>query len=92
MDCIQSLKSKGYKIVATSPHAGSIDIHELDLHHPLAIVMGQENVGISDVVKAEADVFVKIPMHGFTESLNISVAAAILLQDISSRLRSYRNC
>ena len=31
--------------------------------------------------------FVKIPMHGFTESLNISVAAAILLQDISSRLR-----
>ncbi len=87
MDCIQSLKAKGYKIVATSPHAGSIDIHDLDLHQPIAIVMGQENIGISDVVKAEADVFVKIPMHGFTESLNISVAAAILLQDISSRLR-----
>ena len=87
MDCIQLLKAKGYKIVATSPHSGSIDIHDLDLKQPLAIVMGQENVGISDVVKAEADVFVKIPMHGFTESLNISVAAAILLQDISSRLR-----
>ena len=87
MDCIQSLKAKGYKIVATSPHAGSIDIHDLDLHQPIAIVMGQENIGISDVVKAEADVFVKSPMHGFTESLNISVAAAILLQDISSRLR-----
>lgn len=87
MDCIRTLKAKGYKIVATSPHAGSIDIHELDLHQPIAIVMGQENVGISDVVKAEADVFVKIPMHGFTESLNISVAAAILLQEISSRLR-----
>jgi len=87
MDCIQLLKAKGYKIVATSPHSGSIDIHDLDLKQPLAIVMGQENVGISDVVKVEADVFVKIPMHGFTESLNISVAAAILLQDISSRLR-----
>ncbi len=87
MDCIQSLKAKGYKIVATSPHAGSIDIHDLDLHQPIAIVMGQENIGISEVVKSEADVFVKIPMHGFTESLNISVAAAILLQDISSRLR-----
>lgn len=87
MDCIRTLKSKGYKIVATSPHAGSIDIHELDLIQPIAIVMGQENVGISDVVKAEADVFVKIPMQGFTESLNISVAAAILLQEISNRLR-----
>ncbi len=87
MDCIRTLKSKGYKIVATSPHAGSIDIHELDLHQPIAIIMGQENVGISDIVKSEADVFVKIPMQGFTESLNISVAAAILLQDISSRLR-----
>ena len=87
MDCIQLLKAKGYKIVATSPHSGSIDIHDLDLKQPLAIVMGQENIGISEVVKSEADVFVKIPMHGFTESLNISVAAAILLQDISSRLR-----
>jgi tRNA (guanosine-2'-O-)-methyltransferase len=87
MDCIRTLKAKGYKIVATSPHAGSIAIHELDLKQPIALVMGQENVGISDVVKAEADVFVKIPMQGFTESLNISVAAAILLQEISGRLR-----
>ncbi|MBK7964416.1 MAG: RNA methyltransferase [Bacteroidetes bacterium] len=87
MDCIRALKAKGYKIVATSPHAGSIDIHELELNQPLALVMGQENIGISEVVKAEADVFVKIPMQGFTESLNISVAAAILLQEISSRLR-----
>lgn len=87
LDCMRKLKSEGYRIVATSPHEGSISMHDLDLSTPIALVMGKENVGISDVVKAEADVFVKIPMQGFTESLNISVAAAILLQDLSSRIR-----
>lgn len=54
----------------------------------VAIVLGQEHIGISDVVKEMADDFVIIPMQGFTESLNISVAAAILLQELSHRIRT----
>lgn len=86
--CLQELKSKGYRIIATSPHEGNKSLYSLDLTTPVALVLGQENIGISDVVKENADDFVIIPMHGFTESLNISVAAAILLQELTHRVRS----
>ncbi|MBK9399482.1 MAG: RNA methyltransferase [Bacteroidetes bacterium] len=85
--CMDLLHEKGYKIVATSPKDGHPSIHNIDLSVPIAVVMGQENIGISEIVKQEADAFVRIPMHGFTESLNISVAGAILLQELSHRIR-----
>jgi tRNA (guanosine-2'-O-)-methyltransferase len=86
--CMQELKAKGYRIVATSPHRGNKSLHDLDVTQPVAIVLGQEHIGISDVVREMADDFVIIPMQGFTESLNISVAAAILLQELSHRIRT----
>ena len=86
--CLEGLKKKGYRIVATSPHSANKSVHELDVSSPIALVLGQEHIGISDVVKEMADEFVIIPMVGFTESLNISVAAAILLQDISYKIRT----
>lgn len=87
--CLTALKSKGYKIVATSPHSANISMPDLDISQPIALVLGQENIGISDVVKEMADEFVIIPMQGFTESLNISVAAAIMIQDLSYRIRTH---
>jgi tRNA (guanosine-2'-O-)-methyltransferase len=87
LTCINALKLRGYRIVATSPHEGNKSLHTLDLSTPVALVLGQENIGISDVVKEMADDFVIIPMQGFTESLNISVAAAILLQELAYRTR-----
>lgn len=86
--CIRALKEKGYRIVATSPHEGNKSVHTLDIQSPIALVLGQEHIGISEVVREMADEFVIIPMQGFTESLNISVAAAILLQALSHRVRS----
>jgi tRNA (guanosine-2'-O-)-methyltransferase len=86
--CLNALKEKGYRIVATSPHAANIAVHELPLDRPIALVLGQEHIGISDVVREEADDFIIIPMQGFTESLNISVAAAIMLQSLSHRIRT----
>jgi tRNA (guanosine-2'-O-)-methyltransferase len=85
--CLRLLKEKGYRIVATSLEAGCKPLHDVDVSTPLALVFGQEHIGISDVVKAEADEFVIVPMRGFTESLNIAAAAAILLQHFSHRLR-----
>ena len=85
-DCIIALKQKGYKIVSTSPHATSRTIHDLDLSQPVAIVFGTERRGISDEMKSLSDEFVKIPMYGFTESFNVSVAAAITLNVIRERL------
>jgi tRNA (guanosine-2'-O-)-methyltransferase len=85
-DCISSLKEKGYKIVSTSPHATSRTIHDLDLSQPIALVFGTERRGISDEMKELSDEFVRIPMYGFTESFNVSVAAAITLNVLRERL------
>ncbi len=86
-DCIQTLKSKGYQIIATTPHNDSCLLHEFDISQKSALFFGTEKEGLSAEVMAQADGFLKIPMVGFTESLNISVSAAIIIQDITTRLR-----
>ncbi|TYP99169.1 tRNA (guanosine-2'-O-)-methyltransferase [Tenacibaculum adriaticum] len=85
--CVKDLKSKGYQIIGTTPHNDSCMLADFDVTKKSAFVFGVEKEGISDYVKEQADGFLKIPMVGFTESLNISVAAAIILQDVTSRLR-----
>lgn len=88
LDCINKLKEEGYRIVATSPHGNDTDLPEFDITKgKTALVFGSEGPGISDIVKENADEFLKIPMHGFTESFNISVSAAICLSHLSSELR-----
>lgn len=85
--CLEDLKSKGYQIIGTTPHDESCYLSNFDITKKSAFVFGVEKEGISDYVKQEADGFLKVPMVGFTESLNISVAAAIILQNVTSRLR-----
>jgi tRNA (guanosine-2'-O-)-methyltransferase len=86
-DCLNKLKSKGYTIVATSPHA-SETLDTLDLEQPLAFIFGTERRGISEEAIQLADKQVKIPMYGFTESFNISVSVALVLHSIRQRLES----
>lgn len=86
-NCIDSVRAKGYQIIATTPHNDSCMLHEFDITKPSAIFFGTEKQGLSQEVIEQADGFLKIPMVGFTESLNISVSAAIIIQDITSRLR-----
>ncbi|TRZ43643.1 TrmH family RNA methyltransferase [Robertkochia solimangrovi] len=85
--CISMLKEQGYRIAATSPHGDSIELADLDIETPTAFFFGTEKEGLSDEVLEMADVRIRIPMVGFTESLNISVSAAIILQDVTQRLR-----
>lgn len=86
-ECISNLKSKGYQIIATTPHNDSCLLHEFDITKPSALFFGTERDGLSEEVMQQADGFLKIPMVGYTESLNISVSAAIIIQDITNRLR-----
>lgn len=86
IDCINKLKSQGYKIIATTPHVNDITINDLDLNQPMALVFGTERRGISPEVMELADEYVKIPMYGFTESFNISVSVAITLNVLRQRL------
>jgi len=85
--CLDNLRENGYQIIATSPHNESCLLHDFDVTKKSAFVFGLEAEGVSEFVKEQADGFLKIPMVGFTESLNISVAAAIILQDLTTKLR-----
>lgn len=85
-DCITSLRKKGYRVVATSPHRGEM-LQDFDISQPAVFFFGKENDGLSEEVLQEADDFLQIPMVGFTESLNISVSAAIILQEVTTKLR-----
>ncbi|HEX9981132.1 MAG TPA: RNA methyltransferase [Flavobacterium sp.] len=86
-DCIAKVKEKGYKIIATSPHHDDCLLEDFDIRGKAAIFFGTERNGLSEEVLAQADGFIKIPMVGFTESLNISVSAAIVIESITTRLR-----
>ncbi|WJJ97925.1 TrmH family RNA methyltransferase [Algibacter luteus] len=86
-ECISDLRAKGYQIVATTPHANDCELHDFDVTKKSCFFFGRETEGLSQEVLNMADCYLKIPMVGFTESLNISVSAAILLQQVSNKLR-----
>ena len=87
LDCIQSLKNKGYRIVATSPHNSQTDLINFDLSKgKTALFFGTELEGLSDVVLENADENLHIPMYGFTESFNLSVSAAICLYEMRMKM------
>ncbi|MCM8570809.1 RNA methyltransferase [Gramella jeungdoensis] len=87
-ECISNLRNKGYRIVATSPHDDSLLLDDFDISSRSAIFFGTEKEGLSDEVVEEADATIKIPMVGFTESLNISVSAAIILHTLTQKLKN----
>jgi tRNA (guanosine-2'-O-)-methyltransferase len=86
--CLQALRAKGYLIVATSPRADNATPETIGLNRPLAFCFGTELTGLSEGPMKHADVLLRIPMYGFTESYNISVAAAITLYTVMQRLRA----
>ena len=86
--CVHHLKNKGYQIIATTPHENDCLLEDFDISKPSALFFGTERDGLSEEILQQADGFLKIPMVGFTESLNISVSAAIILQNLSTRLRN----
>ena len=85
--CIDILREKGYQIVATTPHKDAYLLNDFDISKKSAFFFGTEKEGLSEKVLAQADTYLKIPMVGFTESLNISVAVAIVLQQLTDKLR-----
>ena len=85
--CIDDLKQKGYQIVATTPHTNDTLLHEFDVTKKSCFFFGRETEGLSKTVLNAADCYLKIPMVGFTESLNISVSAAIILQHVTTKLK-----
>ena len=87
-EALAALRSAGYRIVATTPHREDVTPETFDVAAgPFALVFGTEHAGISDEVIAGADEFLRIPMCGMVESLNVSASAAILIYMLSERMR-----
>lgn len=78
---IDKLKNNGYWIVGTSLE-DSIDYREIDYSGKIALVIGNEGLGISSLVSKKCDFLAKIPMYGTTNSLNASVAAGIMIYEV----------
>ena len=86
-DCVAKLKSDGYRIIATTPHNESSLLPDFFPSEKSAIFFGTEKEGLSETVMQQADGFLKIPMVGFSESLNVSVSAAIIIQQLAQKVR-----
>ncbi|MNK07480.1 tRNA (guanosine(18)-2'-O)-methyltransferase [compost metagenome] len=89
-DCVKSLKDQGYKICVTHLDATSKPLHEIDFSGKTALVLGNEKDGVTPEMVEAADHRVIIPMSGFVQSFNISVAGALSLYHISQdRLKKH---
>lgn len=78
---IQQLKQQGMKIVAAHLTDRALDYREFDYTQPMALLMGTEKEGVSDIAADLCDEHLIIPMQGMVRSFNVSVAAAIILNE-----------
>lgn len=82
VNAIDKLKAKGFWVVGTTLSDNSVDYREIDYSGKVALVIGNEGVGISNIVTKNCDFLAKIPMYGTTNSLNASVATGIMIYEI----------
>lgn len=76
---VSHLREGGFQVLAAHVSDDAVDYREVDYTRPTALMMGAELYGVSDTGLAAAHRHVVIPMRGFVQSLNVSVAAALLL-------------
>lgn len=84
---IQDLREKGYQIFASHLREDAIPIEQLDVSKPTVLIFGNEHSGVSKEATELADGTFIIPMKGFVQSLNISVAAALSMQEVTKKAR-----
>ncbi len=78
---LQQKRKEGFGVVVTHLNADAVSFREVDYTKPTLIVMGNEKEGVSSELIAEATDVVVIPMQGMVQSLNVSVAAALILYE-----------
>jgi tRNA (guanosine-2'-O-)-methyltransferase len=81
LEFLRKRKDEGYQVVVTELSEESVDFRAIDYTLPTLLVFGNEKEGVTPEVSAEATRRVVIPMHGMVQSLNVSVAAALILYE-----------
>ena len=91
--CVEHLRAAGMRLVGTGVEPGSRVVEEVDFSRPSAVVLGNELSGLSAEMRSACDILVRVPTVGFSESLNVSVAAGVCLwqahQDRVARLGTH---
>ncbi|MEO0794845.1 MAG: RNA methyltransferase [Verrucomicrobiota bacterium] len=85
--CLETLRDNGYQLAAATLRPEAIPLDEIPLDRPLAILIGHERRGLSQEAHEAADYWFKLPMHGFTQSYNLSVFSSLCLYELTQRLR-----
>ncbi len=80
-DAVAELKQQGMQVLVTNLSDTAVDFREIDYTKPTAIILGSEKIGASEKAKALADQDIIIPMIGMVQSLNVSVASAVILYE-----------
>jgi len=86
--CADSLREKGFALYSTCFADDAVSIHDIPIDSPIAIVVGNEHRGVDNEITKLCDGKVIIPMQGFVQSLNVSVASAVALAALSFKLRN----
>ena len=89
-EAFEALRRVGYRVAVTHLGPGTVDVRDMDFSIPTAVVLGNEKDGVSPEAVEHADVRCAIPMVGFVDSFNVSVAASLVMwtarQDRAARL------
>jgi tRNA (guanosine-2'-O-)-methyltransferase len=85
--CFQALKETGYLLVGATPHQRAYTLAELPLDRKIALVFGNERIGLSEHALNQVDTYVTIPMYGFTESFNVSASVTVAAYELRKRLQ-----
>jgi len=89
-ECADELRDAGFRLYAAMLRPDAVPLETLPVIDPLALVLGNEHDGVSAAAVAACDGCFTIPMAGFVQSLNISVAAAVSLYSVTTRVRALR--
>lgn len=86
LGCVNELKEKGYIVIAATPHETDIELYDYEPTKKTAFFFGSEQAGVSPIVLENADKCMRIPIYGATESFNVSVSSALILQDMRRKM------
>lgn len=86
LDSLREIRERGYKLVAVSPEKSAVSLPEFQITEPVALIFGTEWQGVSENFLDFVDETLSIPMFGFTQSFNVSVAAALTCYDLKQKL------
>lgn len=86
--CARTLRDDGFTLYAACPGADT-DLDTVDVSGPVAVVFGNEHEGLTQRAIAACDHRLAIPMHGFTQSFNLSVSVAVATYQLAQRRRAY---